>query len=78
MKSIRPTAATPEGTDPSCGFFTLGLASALAIGIGAGALYLGISVDLIEKAMVVAAAPWFAYLYFLCRKMHRTKIVWTD
>lgn len=78
MKFVKPTPDTPEGTDLSCGFFTLGAASVAAIGLGVLALYAGVRIDQIEQTMLLLSIPWFSYAYLVCRSMHRTKIVYRE
>lgn len=53
-----------------CGTLMLGGPSLIAIGIIIGLVFAGVSSQLIEKAMVVLAVPWFAFCYFLCKWPH--------
>ena len=73
-----PTENTPEGTDFSCGVFVLSIASLLAVALAWVLAATLLSIQTVEIGMVLLSAPWFTFLYFLCRKMHRTKIIIVD
>ena len=67
-----------EGTHFDCGLLVLAGASVLVIGVAAVLLHVGVSAGLLEKVMTWLSVPLFTYLYFLCRRWHRTKVEWVD
>lgn len=58
----------------ACGALFLGAPSLFAIALILFLLDRGVSPQLIEKGMVWASVPWFAFCYWLCKAAHGIKI----
>lgn len=74
MRLFRLALYPEEGTDLTCGLFVLSAGSVLAIVALSLVIWVGAPENPVLQLMVLLSIPWFARLYFLCRKWHNTKI----
>ena len=64
--------------DLPCRLFVLALASLASIAALALMAWFGVSSRISEQLFMCVSVPWFALWYLLCRRWHRTRIVFVD